>query len=241
MHMLLEIVFKELNTSVVVNLEKSVEEVRRALPFTSTVDVWKQEIYFPTPIDISYANKDLAYKARIGSVHWWPPQKALCIFYGLSHQYTPTVELGDLVDPVNVLFDIESGVAVDVIEHKREPSLAKFGEVLERRGFTWSTPLRNGKRVLVAYKIAKGKRISVEGSVEPYGIYIESEGIAEFSTDLASIRELSILREVSSRHRYARIDLAENGLIVVSACSRHDEEELEKAVEDVEELLKNLI
>uniref|UniRef100_A0A7J3QF70 Cyclophilin TM1367-like domain-containing protein n=1 Tax=Ignisphaera aggregans TaxID=334771 RepID=A0A7J3QF70_9CREN len=238
--MFLEIVFRDLKSSIVVDINRYVDAIRSVVPFSSKINIWKHEIYFSTPIELRYSREDLVYKVYRGGVYYWPPGKAICIFYGFSHSYTPVIHIGNLVDPINVLSSIEKVFDVDVKEHTPDTMFDRYVEVLMKRGYRWATPLRSGEKVLVAYKMDRERRYSISISIEPYGIYIESEGIARFRNDLSTIQELSRLKSSISIYNYARIDISEDSYIVISANSLPDPNDFEKALKDVEEALESI-
>ena len=64
------------------------------LPFSSSVSVWGDEVYFDVPVDAGLENgQDLV---ELGDVACWPQGKALCIFFGR----TPIGE-GDEIRPIS--------------------------------------------------------------------------------------------------------------------------------------------
>ena len=238
--MLLEIVFKDIKSSIVVDINRYVDVIRNAVPFSSKINIWKHEIYFSTPIELRYSKEDFVYKVYRGGVYYWPPGKAICIFYGFSHSYTPVIHIGNLVDPINVLTNMEKVFDVDIKEHTPDTIFDRYAEVLVKRNYRWATPLRNGEKVLVAYKMDRERRYSISISIEPYGVYIESEGIAKFRDDLPTIQELSKLKNSISIYNYARIDISEDSYIVISANSLPEPNDFEKALKDVEEALESI-
>ena len=56
------------------------EAICKALPFNSTVNTWGEEIYFSIPVTAKPENGREIVNA--GEVAYWPPGKALCIFFG---------------------------------------------------------------------------------------------------------------------------------------------------------------
>lgn len=51
-----------------------------ALPMRSRVNTWGDEIYFTIPVAVDEENpKEVV---ELGDVAYWPPGKALCIFFG---------------------------------------------------------------------------------------------------------------------------------------------------------------
>jgi len=85
------------------NDTKTAARVYEALPITSTVNTWGDEIYFTIPVDAGLENaKELV---ELGDIGYWPPGKAMCLFFGR----TP-ISKGDEIrpaSPVNIIGKIE--------------------------------------------------------------------------------------------------------------------------------------
>jgi hypothetical protein len=85
------------------NETKTASKVFEALPITSTVNTWGDEIYFTIPVNMVSENaKELV---ELGDTAYWPPGKAMCIFFGK----TP-VSKGDEIRPasaVNIIGKLE--------------------------------------------------------------------------------------------------------------------------------------
>ena len=85
------------------NDTKTAARVYEALPITSTVNTWGDEIYFTIPVDVGLENaKELV---ELGDIGYWPPGKAMCLFFGR----TP-ISKGDEIrpaSPVNIIGKIE--------------------------------------------------------------------------------------------------------------------------------------
>ena len=85
------------------NDTKTAAKVYEALPITSTVNTWGDEIYFTIPVDAGLENaKELV---ELGDIGYWPPGKAMCLFFGR----TP-ISKGDEIrpaSPVNIIGKIE--------------------------------------------------------------------------------------------------------------------------------------
>jgi hypothetical protein len=85
------------------NETKTASKVFEALPITSTVNTWGDEIYFTIPVTAVPENaKELV---ELGDIAYWPPGKAMCIFFGK----TP-ISKGDEIrpaSPVNIIGKIE--------------------------------------------------------------------------------------------------------------------------------------
>ena len=52
-----------------------------ALPITSTVNTWGDEIYFDIPVKSSL-EKDARELVEVGDLGYWPSGSAFCIFFG---------------------------------------------------------------------------------------------------------------------------------------------------------------
>ena len=79
-----------------------------ALPITSQVETWGDEIYFSIPVEAPEA-ADAQDTVEQGAVAYWPPGTALCLFWG------PTpMSRGDEIRPasaVNVVGRVEGDPA----------------------------------------------------------------------------------------------------------------------------------
>ena len=85
------------------NETKTAARVFEALPITSTVSTWGDEIYFTIPVDTG--PEDAKELVSLGDIAYWPPGKAMCIFFGK----TP-ISRGDEIrpaSPVNIIGKVE--------------------------------------------------------------------------------------------------------------------------------------
>jgi uncharacterized protein len=77
------------------------DELWEALPIEGRAQIWGDEIYFEIPIDPPPDPGSERETVELGAVGFWPPGKALCLFFG------PTpMSRGDEIRPasaVNVL------------------------------------------------------------------------------------------------------------------------------------------
>lgn len=73
-----------------------------SLPINGKANRWGEEIYFSTPISLHEENS--REEVAIGDVAYWPPGKAVCIFFG----ETPVSQHGEprAYSPVNVFAKI---------------------------------------------------------------------------------------------------------------------------------------
>ena len=78
----------------------TVEAVLKALPIDSVAMTWGEEVYFSTPVSIGLENPQEVVEK--GDIAYWPPGRALCIFFGP----TPASRTPDEIrpaSPVNVI------------------------------------------------------------------------------------------------------------------------------------------
>ncbi len=85
------------------------DQIWDALPITGRAQTWGDEIYFSIPVSAD-EDEDARDTVDMGAVGYWPPGKALCLFFG------PTpMSSGDEIRPasaVNVLGRIEGDATV---------------------------------------------------------------------------------------------------------------------------------
>ena len=78
---------------------KTLQALKSVAPFESRVNLWGEMIYFSTPARVAQeVAKDVV---DIGDIAYWPPGRALCIFFGP----TPISRGGEIrpASPVNVI------------------------------------------------------------------------------------------------------------------------------------------
>ncbi|MBI4220660.1 MAG: hypothetical protein HY682_10980 [Chloroflexi bacterium] len=105
----------ELNTSA------TADQVWNALPITSRASTWGDEVYFSTTVSAAEST-DATDVYEIGSVAYWPPGKALCLFFGptpASHDHEPRMAsrgnpVGKIEGDARGLMKVRSGVPVTV-------------------------------------------------------------------------------------------------------------------------------
>jgi uncharacterized protein len=103
------------------NESKTAQKIQKSLPITSRVNLWDNEIYFQIPVQAELENGVEILDA--GSVAYWPPGSALCIFFGKTPASTddrpraasPVTVVGTVIDnkDISKLKEISDG---DVIE-----------------------------------------------------------------------------------------------------------------------------
>uniref|UniRef100_A0A7J3ZI60 Cyclophilin TM1367-like domain-containing protein n=1 Tax=Fervidicoccus fontis TaxID=683846 RepID=A0A7J3ZI60_9CREN len=239
--MIVEVYFKDMESSIAIKLERHAREIEEHLPFKSKARVWKEEVYFESPIEIK-GDLELVNRAFKGEVYYWPPGKALCIFYGISQPYTPIAWIGTLLDPVSRVYEVCDGVSVEVRRHEVSDEYRGIVDALERLGYTTATPLDEGSRIVVAAKRREAggaggaRRLALLVYPESYGLYIEGEPLFKYhgtARDMGTIEALERRLGEELKPEYARLDIVEECYIAITACTA-SQEELERAVVELE-------
>jgi len=87
---------------------KTAEAIWTALPLEGNANTWGDEIYFSTPVGLK--EEKARAEVEVGSIAYWPPGKALCVFFGA----TPVSQHGEprAYSPVNVFAKVTINSAV---------------------------------------------------------------------------------------------------------------------------------
>jgi hypothetical protein len=99
----IKVIVGKLELEAWLNDTKTAAKVFEALPITSTINTWGDEIYFTIPV--TAGAEDAKELVSLGDIAYWPPGKAMCIFFGK----TP-ISRGDEIrpaSPVNIIGKIE--------------------------------------------------------------------------------------------------------------------------------------
>ncbi len=60
-----------------------------SLPFEGQAQRWGDEIYFPVPQVVHELDDTAATVVQVGDMGYWPPSRALCLFFGLTPSSLP--------------------------------------------------------------------------------------------------------------------------------------------------------
>ncbi|MEM2210892.1 MAG: cyclophilin-like fold protein [Nitrososphaerales archaeon] len=107
----IELLFNGLKIDGELNEHKNpitMKSILNALPIESKVNRWGDEIYFSTPVNVSEENAQV--DVQIGDIAYWPPGKALCIFFGptpISKGNEPRA-----ASPVNVIGKVKGDLTL---------------------------------------------------------------------------------------------------------------------------------
>lgn len=91
---------------------RTVESILGKLPFTSRTFLWKEEVYFEIPV--SAGPEKPRSIVTPGTLAYWPPSKAFCVFFGDSQPYSPVNVIGKLISPPDLVRRIKRGEWVTV-------------------------------------------------------------------------------------------------------------------------------
>jgi len=81
----------------------------RALPLESSAQTWGAEVYFSVPVECS--EEDPQATVIPGTVGYWPPGKAVCLFFG-QQPVSPVNPVGALEGDPSVLEAVRDGHVV---------------------------------------------------------------------------------------------------------------------------------
>jgi len=232
--MLIEVLDKNSNYSYVIKIyENLADRVAKVLPFNTKLNVWKEEVYFQTPIKLE--GEASTYRIKLGEVYYWPPGKSFCLFYGISEPYTPVILVGNFIGPLYYLRYVQDGDEAEVKLHSISNEYSELVNALSERGYDVASPLNGDVIAFAASKsVREGLRLSFLIFKEPYGYHVESDAFFKYDFTYHTLRIIKrIKEEVALRTRYVRLDVNEDGYIVLTAGIRRLEELLE-AIEELE-------
>jgi hypothetical protein len=107
----IQITFNQVAVSAKLNDSKTGQLLRDALPFASTAKRWGDEVYFETPVSAGEENAQADVPS--GTVAYWPPGKALCLFFG-QKPYSPVNIVGEIEGDPATLAEVAEGEKVYV-------------------------------------------------------------------------------------------------------------------------------
>jgi hypothetical protein len=109
----IRITFSQVAVTATLDDSQSAQLLRDAIPFESTAKRWGDEVYFETPITTGEEQPQADVPA--GTVAYWPPGRALCLFFG-QKPYSPVNVVGRLEGDPAALADVmdDETVRVDV-------------------------------------------------------------------------------------------------------------------------------
>jgi hypothetical protein len=91
---------------------RTVDLIVRKLPIEGRAAVWKEEVYFETPIKMG--EEKAKGTVEVGTIAFWPMGSAICIFYGSSQPYSPVSILGKVTVNLELFKQVKSGTKIRV-------------------------------------------------------------------------------------------------------------------------------
>jgi hypothetical protein len=101
----------------------------KALPFDARYETWGEEHYFPVPVDLP-EDETATTKVKAGDLGYWPPGKALAVFWGRTPMstgkdpvpYSAVLPMGRVVGDASVLRDTPDSGRVHVRRASSKPA-----------------------------------------------------------------------------------------------------------------------
>jgi hypothetical protein len=91
---------------------RTIDMIVRKLPIEGRAALWKEEVYFETPIKMG--EEKAKPEVENGTIAFWPMGSALCIFYGGSLPYSPVNILGKISKNLDLFKQVKSGTKIRV-------------------------------------------------------------------------------------------------------------------------------
>lgn len=99
---------------------KTADSIWQALPLSSNINTWGEEIYFSIPVKMELEGGQQVVNS--GELGYWPPGKAFCIFFGLTsasrgteiRAASPVNIFGSLVDDPKMFRGVKDGETIVV-------------------------------------------------------------------------------------------------------------------------------
>jgi hypothetical protein len=91
---------------------RTIDALVRKLPVEGRAALWKEEVYFETPIKMG--EEKAKGTVEKGTVAFWPMGSAICIFYGESQPYSPVSILGKITENLELFSRVKSGTKIRV-------------------------------------------------------------------------------------------------------------------------------
>ena len=96
---------------VTLNDSKTAAQIAEAAPFEGKAALWGDEVYFGLPLETGEENPQAEVES--GTVAYWPPGKALCLFFGQT-PYSPVNVVGTIEGDARVLAGVKEGEPIRV-------------------------------------------------------------------------------------------------------------------------------
>jgi hypothetical protein len=91
---------------------RTIDMIVRKLPIEGRVALWKEEVYFETPVKMG--EEKAKPTVETGTIAFWPMGSAICIFYGKSQPYSPVNIIGKVTSDLELFRQVKSGTKIRV-------------------------------------------------------------------------------------------------------------------------------
>jgi hypothetical protein len=91
---------------------RSIDNIVRKLPLEGRAALWKEEVYFETPLKMG--EEKAKSNVEAGTIAFWPMGSAICVFYGNSQPYSPVSILGKITTNLDLFKQVKSGLTIKV-------------------------------------------------------------------------------------------------------------------------------
>lgn len=91
---------------------RTIDMIVRRLPVEGRAALWKEEVYFETPIKMGEEKSKAT--VEVGTIAFWPMGSAICIFHGESQPYSPVSILGKVTKNLELFKTVKSGTKIRV-------------------------------------------------------------------------------------------------------------------------------
>jgi len=91
---------------------RTVETISRKMPIEGRAAIYKEEVYFETPIKMGEEKGKRTVEQ--GTIAFWPMSSAICVFYGKSQPYTPVSVMGKVTNNLEIFQQVKSGTRIRV-------------------------------------------------------------------------------------------------------------------------------
>jgi len=116
----IRITAKDVTAEAELNDSKTAQTILNALPIESRANRWGEEVYFSTQLKIS--EEDPKEVVQMGDLGFWPPGKAICIFFGRTpasrgdeiRPASPVNVFGKVIGDPGVFAQVREGTKVRV-------------------------------------------------------------------------------------------------------------------------------
>ena len=119
------ILIDDINVEAELNESESASKIWDALPIEGTASTWGEEVFLEIPV-VQELEPDATRDVEVGTLAYWPPGKALCIFFGKTpvstgakpRAYSPVNVVGTVRGDTRIFKVLRSG---DEVRIKRAP------------------------------------------------------------------------------------------------------------------------